>query len=1327
MVFPFRNMRNVLLLLLFVLVYGNNNAQNFTTRGKNFWLGFMENFYTTGDLYVYITSEVSTTGTISIPLQGWSQNFNVVPGVTTQIQVPFAQGATLGSGVMRQTGINVVANDTVTVFNLNYMPNTADATVVLPIQTVGNQYYVMAYKDGQTFSEKSEFLIVGCYNNTQIEITPSVATISGQPANVPFMINIDAGETYQIQSNGDLTGSLVRSIDNGNGCPNFALYAGNICTGVQCRYCDHLNEQLYPTYTWGQEYVIPPLRTRTNSRYRVMAQEAGTIVNVNGGPNINLNAGQFNQFDLPAAGFVTANKPISLAQFSKGSECDNTSSDPFTIMLSPTNQQLKQITFNAFTSSIITAYYLNVVTRTANTNLVRLDGTNIGNQFVPVPANNAWSYAQLTITQGDHTLESDSGFVAYVYGYGNDESYGYPVGANLSNIFAQLSYAPADSTVDTSYICPNTLIRFKGVGDSTVSTYEWDFGDGNTGIGRNVLHSYANFGIYEVQLLISRPNACGKDTLTSFVRVLGPTPNIVSEDTICSGSSLTITASPTTGSYTWSTGATTQSITVTPSTTTTYWVYIEDSLCRGKPDTITVYVSNPTADFSFNEVCFGETVFFNNLSISGLDTIADYLWEFGDGTTSTEKNPAHYYSASGNYNVKLTVTSALGCTSSKTIPLTMHAIPVASFTAPNVCSGQSVQFTDGSTISSGTINAWNWDFGDGGNSILPSVQRLYTDTGTYNVSLIITSDFGCADTATSQVTVYLSPEANWTADSECFGLPISFVNNSTQGNNINYSWFFGDGNTSANSNPTHLYINDGDYTVKLVVTTTDNCSDSLIQSVSSYPLPVAQFTFNNVCDGADAIFTNTSTISNGNFNSIWNFGDGNTSNTLDATHLYADSGSYSVKLLVVSDNNCSDSIVQDIQVYQQPKAAWNGNNDCFGFAINFFDSSYPQNSGLNYSWNFDDDNFSNTANTSNNYASAGLYNVSLKVTTVNNCSDSLTKPVTVYPKPEANFSINNACLNDFSTFTNQSFITSGSIQQYNWDMGDGSVYTIENGNHTYLSVGTYDVSLKVVSDFGCEDSITKTVTIYPLPAGTTTSTVACYDENNGTATVTGADGTPPYSYEWSDGQSTTTATNLFAGVYGVTISDNNNCKVSLSETVIEQPFPVLIQPNFSVDTIRFGDTIAVVNVSGNYDPYLTYIWQPSEGLGCDTCSETFAAPLNSIIYTITATDTLGCKGETTIEVVVVNDYIIYIPNAFTPNNDGVNDVFKINAKGVKEIYFSVYNRWGEKIFYSESLDMGWDGTYMNKEMLPQVYVYTVTIQFLDGYMMSKKGSVTLIR
>jgi gliding motility-associated-like protein len=1286
----------------------------------------MEN-YSIPDLTVYISSDIATSGTVSIPAQGWSQNFTVTPGVATAITIPSVQAHTTVSGSIQPNGIRVVANDSVNVFALNYIPYTSDAAVILPIQTIGNSYYVSAYKDFQApYSGLSELLIVGCYPNTIVEITPRVATTTGNPANVPFQITINPGEVYQLQSFDDLSGTLVRGIDNGNGCPNFALFGGNVCTGVQCAYCDHLYEQMYPVNTWGTQYILVPLRTRVTDRYRIIASANGTQVSINGGAPINLNAGQVHQFDTGTPSYVSSNNPIQITQYSKGSSCDNTSSDPFMIMLSPVEQTLKYITFNAFTSSVITNYYLNIVTKTANTNLMRLDGNNIGAQFVSVPSNPAYSYAQLNISQGNHTLQSDSGFVAYVYGYGQDESYGYPVGANLTNLFAGFTYAPVDSTLDTTYLCPNTLIRFTGRGDTTVSTYEWDFGDGNTALGRSVFHAYQNFGIYEVKMMISRPNSCGKDTLKSMIRVYGPRPNLVSDDTICRGTPFTITAANALH-YFWSTGANTQSITVSPTTTTTYWVQIQDTQCIGAPDSITLYVIEPVPDFTFTEVCAGNAVTFVNNSTTILDTVSSWNWNFGDNSTSSLKDPTHTYANAGNFNVTLTMNTSQGCTASLTKPLINHPIPVAAFSAPNVCQGNATPFTDlTSIISIDTISTWNWSFGDGSTSSQPSPVHLYADTGTYNVQLIVNSNFGCADTANHNVTVYFTPVAQYTAANDCWGNAILFQNNSSAGSGISYQWHFGDGNTSSAQSPAHSYSTHGVYHTELIVTTINGCADTASQQVTVYAVPQASFNAQDVCDGMPVTFNNTSSIASGTFSSTWHFGDGNLSSNTNPIHVYADSGNYTVKLVVISDNNCSDSISQNIRVYFQPVADFNVQSVCLGTPSDFMNQSHVP-ADITYYWNFNDGNTSNAVHPSHTYALADTFQVELIVTTSFGCTDSITKAAIVHPLPIPQFSARDVCLGFPIIFINQSTIQSGSVQQYDWDFGDGNNSTQPSPTYNYAVPGAYTVQLKATSSLGCSDSISKTFQVFPLPVATTSSTIACFGENNATATVYPSGGTPPYMVVWSDGQTTETASYLYAGTYDVTVTDANNCSVTVSETVKQQPFPVILQTNFAIDTIMFGDTIKTVTVSGNYDPYLSYLWQPSSGLGCDTCQNTFAAPLQTTVYTIDAVDTMGCRGQTTFEVVVLSEYIIYIPNAFTPDNNGVNDIFRIYAKGVKNITLQIFNRWGEKIFHSTKLEDGWDGTYHNKEMTPSVYVYVAQLEFLNGYKTIKKGSVTLIR
>jgi hypothetical protein len=249
------------LLLLFSLSQ-SLNAQDYSSRGKEFWMGFCKNYGGSGTLTIYISSKKATTGTVSIPMGGFSQNFSVAANSTAAVVVPTGQAMATGTDVIEGKGVHIVSPDTISVFALNYQAYTSDATVVLPVQTIGEEYYVTAYKDASWYSGPTEVLIVGANNNTTIQITPSVSTQSGKAAGVPFNITLNPGQVYQLMSDNDLTGTHLKSLPNGNTCGKFAVFAGNECTNVgSCQYCDHLYEEMFPVNTWGKNYITVPLKT----------------------------------------------------------------------------------------------------------------------------------------------------------------------------------------------------------------------------------------------------------------------------------------------------------------------------------------------------------------------------------------------------------------------------------------------------------------------------------------------------------------------------------------------------------------------------------------------------------------------------------------------------------------------------------------------------------------------------------------------------------------------------------------------------------------------------------------------------------------------------------------------------------------------------------------------------------------------------------------------------------------------------------------------------------------------------------------------------------
>jgi outer membrane protein OmpA-like peptidoglycan-associated protein len=417
------------LCMLVVSSLGNpTTASAQTTAGKDFWLGFMYNdsgIHNPIELTVYMSSPEKTSGTVSIPAIGWKQDFAVEPGKGAVVRIPSDIGMARLSEAIEPKAVHVESQDTIACFALNYSAQTSDASVILPSKALGREYRVMAYS-ANVFP--SECMIVPTMDSTSIEITPSVATLGGKKAQIPFTVKLSRGEEYQIQSDSDLTGTRIIS------SKPLAVFGGSACADIPVGYdfFNHLFEEMYPLTAWGSHYITIPLLSRKGDTYRFLASEDSTLIEI-AGKKEHLNSGQFFERVLKEPTVITASKPICVAQFSNSSSFDKQEdADPFMIVLSPNEQMQHLVTFNAFESRVITAYYLNLLVPSSGASGLRLDGKSV--QAAAVEGDKNYSYAQLKISAGDHTLSCDAGFIAYVYGYGRAESYGYSAGASIRAI-----------------------------------------------------------------------------------------------------------------------------------------------------------------------------------------------------------------------------------------------------------------------------------------------------------------------------------------------------------------------------------------------------------------------------------------------------------------------------------------------------------------------------------------------------------------------------------------------------------------------------------------------------------------------------------------------------------------------------------------------------------------------------------------------------------------------------------------------------------------------------------------------------------------------------
>jgi gliding motility-associated-like protein len=278
-------------------------------------------------------------------------------------------------------------------------------------------------------------------------------------------------------------------------------------------------------------------------------------------------------------------------------------------------------------------------------------------------------------------------------------------------------------------------------------------------------------------------------------------------------------------------------------------------------------------------------------------------------------------------------------------------------------------------------------------------------------------------------------------------------------------------------------------------------------------------------------------------------------------------------------------------------------------------------------------------------------------------------------------------------------------------------------------VGTHSVNIRDANN--CLEVITATITgPTALLLDKTFTDPLCYGQSNGTITIQATGGTPAYLYDWGSGLAPeNTATDLAAGTYTITCNDANGCSATIP-IILTDPAPAVVGLIAEDTELNFGQTTQLTATpSGNIAGSPSYNWEPLDQLSCTSCFDPVAGPLSqNMTYTVTMVDDNGCEASAKVDITVdENTRILAVPNAFTPNNDLVNDTFNVYGYGFVIFNLKVFNRWGEKVFESNSQNIGWNGYYKGELQLPGVYVYVVDVTYIDGVNEIKKGSVTLIR
>jgi PKD repeat protein len=662
----------------------------------------------------------------------------------------------------------------------------------------------------------------------------------------------------------------------------------------------------------------------------------------------------------------------------------------------------------------------------------------------------------------------------------------------------------------------NASIQLGNTNNANISSVVWSFGDNTTGNTLNSPHTYSNVGTYNVSLIVSTNHGCS-DTLLSSLTI-NPKPSISSTTgaAVCHTNATLFNQSSTVSnqngaqisSYAWNFGDGNQSNQIAPSHTYgqpgSYPVQIIVTTNQGCTDTATLNAlvhPNPVlGNVSIPSSCQGGSSALNtSASVGNINgaVISSVVWSTGDGGNANGTQGSYIYTQPGTYNAYVIATTNHGCTDTAFGSAVINPSPqIISTNFPDVCFGSPTLFLQNSSLSNvngAQISGYVWTFGDGTTSPSMNPTKTYAQTGTFPVSVTIQTNQNCPTVFYDTVLVNPYPVVNSiTVANVCHGNPSLFIQNSSvppvNGSIVNaYQWNFGGGNTSNQSNPSFSYANPGTYIANLTVTTNYGCSSSGSGQAIVNPNPViANMSVNGVCEGNSNAYlasvfvapANGSVISSTN----WDLGDGNQSSQLNFNHIYSIAGQYSTTLTVTSSNGCSTSQSAVALVNPNPVVSQASVNNVCQEEFSSFTATanVPSINGANISgfhWDFGDGGSSMATNPFYVYSNWGNFNWQVTASTNHGCSNTINGSTTIYPKPQAAFTLPDHCRGSLMPISNQSSIGSGSLISTQWNTSNGMSSSMQVPSLYFTSAGNYTVTLMLESNLGCKDTLTQNVVV----------------------------------------------------------------------------------------------------------------------------------------------------------------------------------------------------------------------------------------------------------
>lgn len=830
---------SITLALVFVLSIAR--AQNTSNEGTEFYAAFpshvaanINGFRPLANYSIFITGKEASTGIVTVG--SFSQRFNLAqPNTVIEIRVPRVDAYidNVESGrVLSNRAIRVLVDagkPKVVVYGHIFAGARSAASLILPKDALGQQYYSMNYTSGNTQDGGlNHIVLIASEPDTKIFFKRNGSDLIPGGILLP-----NAGDVYEYLSGQDLTGVSVSVDPETSACKKFAMFSGTTNSSITAATgcignvsSDPLYQQNYPVESWGKTYGFVPFSSkspsgtnvRTRGNYiRIVAKENNTPIQFNGAVVATLNAGQFYQTISPTntPTYISSTKAIAVAQYSLTQSCAGGGvSDPDMVILNPIEYNIKNITVYSSNKEAISENYVNVLIKTSAAASFRVNGAAPKGSFVALPGSPDLSYLQLNLNQYPtqiFNLSATDGFNAIAYGFGDVESYAYSAGTNLASNQTALAETP-DTKEKIDDACSKEPFNLKVTLTSPVLSLSWQF--------------ETNGPVEQQAITSSVPVVRNGTTYYDYYF-----PRTISYQTAGKKTIKIVAKYPSIGGC---------------------------ALTEQQIDLILDVYDPPVSRFKTStNFCAVSEIQFTDESVDNGNPITAWRWDFGDGKTSDEKNPLHAYASPGTYTAKLLVENPTSCDVMEyQQTIIINSPPVAAFSSSKPgCNNTNITFTDNSTIPNGRIIQWSWDFGDG--TKLDRVDNLpfdhrFAKGGNYVVTLTVTSNTGCIGTLTQTANV-TTPSLEAGSDLIMIrGGSVAF-NISATGTNLKYKWSPAIGlDRDDVKNPIASPTEDTRYSV--TVTSDEGCvltDDILVKIVDK---PIIRNTFTPNGDGVNDVW-----------------------------------------------------------------------------------------------------------------------------------------------------------------------------------------------------------------------------------------------------------------------------------------------------------------------------------------------------------------------------------------------------------------------------------------------------------------------------------------